>query len=233
MRGYWICLLIIMGTAIFDAKAEYRLTKDDVDMALKQEFNAQGYDDIEIEVFGGKTDYYFEQANDAKILLSNFDLREDQGRFSADAEIFADGVETAKTKFVGKFYPLAKVWVPIADIAKGKVVQVADLQEIVVRKVRLKNGVWSDIADITGKQATKNLKAGKLIEKGDLQAEVIIKKGQNVTAIYNKKGLQITSKMQALEDAAAGEMIKLLNLNSKKEITGEAKASGLVEINNE
>lgn len=231
---YWLSGSFLTITLLaFSAQAEYRLDKTDILKAVKQEFIEQGINDVELEIFGGKTDYYFEQANNAKVMLSDFKLDEEQGRFTSEAEIFADGEQMAKTKLVGRYYRMVKAWVPVRDIAKGKVISEDDLQELMVKASRLKGGAFSSKDDIVGKQASKPLKSGKLIEKNDLHSEIIIKKGQAVTAVYNKKGLQITSKMQALGDAAQGEAVKLLNLNSKKEIVGVAKASGLVEINNE
>ena len=58
----------------------------------------------------------------------------------------------------------------------------------------------------------------------------MIKKGDEVTAIYTYKGLQITSKMEALEDGAEGQRIKLLNTKSHKEISGKVLDNKTVEI---
>lgn len=231
---YWLLGSVLSLSMIsFNAYAEYRLDKTDMEKALRQEFSDQGNENVELEIFGGKTNYYFEQADDAKIMLSNFNLDEKQGRFTAEAEIFADGKSEAKTKLVGRYYHMVTVWVPNHDIAKDKIITLQDLQEEQVRSNRLRNGAYSNKEDIIGKQASKAIKSGKLIEKGDLREEIIIKRGQSVTATYTKKGLQITSKMQALDDASKGQPIKLLNLSSKKEIIGVAKEAGLVEINNE
>lgn len=228
-------LVSVLGLSLlaFDVHAEYHLTKEDIQDAVVKEFAEQGMDNIEAEIFGGKTDYYFEQTDEAKVMLNNFKIDEKQGRFTADAEIFADGEQTAQTKLVGRYHKIVEAWVPAKDIAKNKVIGEDDLQEIKVRANRLKGGAFYIKEDIVGKQAAKALKAGKLMEKGDLQDEIIVKKGQAVTAIYTNKGLQITSKMQALDNAAKGQAVKLLNLSSKKEIIGTVKEAGLVEISNE
>lgn len=222
-----VCLLA------FSARAEYRLSETEIAEEVKKEFAEHGMENVDLDIFGGKTEYYFEQADNAKIMLSDFDIDEEQGRFSSDVEIFADGEQVAETKLVGRYYQMVKVWVPAKDITKGSLIGENDLQETTVRASRLKGGAYSAKDDIVGKQAAKFLKSGKLIEINDLQAEIIIKKGQTVTAMYTKKGLQITSKMQALDNAAQGQPVKLLNLSSKKEIVGWAKAAGLVEIGNE
>lgn len=233
MRNRLFGLTVAISLLAFGAQAEYRLSKTAITEEVKKEFAEQGMENVDLDIFGGKTEYYFEQADDAKIMLSNFSIDEEQGRFSSDAEIFADGEQVAKTKLVGRYYQMVKVWVPAKDIAKDKLINESDLQETTVRASRLKGGAYSTKEDIIGKQAAKFLKSGKLIEKNGLQAEIIIKKGQAVTAMYTKKGLQITSKMQALDNAAQGQAVKLLNLSSKKEIIGVAKAAGLVEIGNE
>ncbi|MBQ9235068.1 MAG: flagellar basal body P-ring formation protein FlgA [Alphaproteobacteria bacterium] len=225
----WLILIGWQMLALGAAAAE--LSEDRLLQAIKDEFAEQGEsENIELEIFGGKTHYEFADAKDVKVLLSDLKIDAGQGRFTVNAEIFADGDLQDKNKIIGRYFVMKEVWVPAKDIAKDAVIMENDLQKSALRGNRLRKEALINQEDIIGREATRLLKAGKPLENGDVRAVRVIKKGQMVTAVYTKKGLQITSKMQALSDAAQGEAVKLLNLSSKKEIAGVAKKSGEVEI---
>jgi flagella basal body P-ring formation protein FlgA len=99
-----------------------------------------------------------------------------------------------------------------------------------MRLNKLRDDVLKDEDDLIGKQAVRTLKEGRPITLRDVKDEVIIKRGDKVTAVYNHKGLQITSKMEDLEDGAKGKFIKVLNTKSAKEIGGKVLNKNTVEI---
>lgn len=224
-------LIILSCFLSVNAFAGVAISKAELEDSIKKEFVEQGIANaLEIEIFGGKTNYEYKDAQDAKIMLSGLDVESDQGRFSVTAEIFADGDLKDKSKIIGRYFVLQEAWMPAHDIKKESIITEDDLQKTKVRSNRLRTGsVWKK-DDIVGKQATRGLKSGKILDKDDLQALAVVKKGQMVTAVYNKGGLQITSKMQALSSAAKGETVKLLNMTSKKEVIGLAKDADVVEI---
>ena len=64
MRWQLVSLALMMVLPLAEAQAEYRLTKADMIDAVKREFIDQGMgDEVEVEIFGGKTDYSFEIEN--------------------------------------------------------------------------------------------------------------------------------------------------------------------------
>ena len=74
------------------------------------------------------------------------------------------------------------------------------------------------------------MKKDKLITIRDVRDEIVIKKGQEVTIIYKNKGLQITSKMEALEDGSKGSFIKFINTKSNKEIIAKVIDKNTAEL---
>ena len=74
------------------------------------------------------------------------------------------------------------------------------------------------------------LKEGKLITANDLGEKILIKKGDVLTALYATPHMQITAKVQALEDGAKGRKIELLNTKSKKNLYGEVIDAETVKI---
>ena len=222
----------ILFTCLFlsfavDAK---EITGVDLLKALENEFVEQGIANmVELEIFGGKTNFETDD-EDVKILISNLKVDVDSNKFTSDAEIFADGHLIGKTELLGRFFIMREIYLPVRDIAKGEIVKAEDLKPVLMRENRIKNDVIAEADNMIGKQTVRLLKADKVIASKDLRNEVIVKKGQEVTIIYKNKGLQITSKMEATEDAGKGGLIKFINAKSNKEVIAKVIDKNTAEI---
>ena len=207
------------------------ITTIDLLRAIEKEFVEQGVaGDVELEIFGGKTNFEVKDNTNIKILISNLNTDEDNNKFTSDAEIFADGLSIGKTELLGRFFVMKNVYVPSKDIAKGEIIKSQHLKPVLIRENRIKKDDVVDLEYMIAKQAVKLLKADKIINERDLREEIIITKGQEVMVLYKNKGLQITSKMQAMEDGSLGAMIKFVNTKSAKEVVAKVIDKNTAEI---
>lgn len=230
MLKLWGIILAVLALAL-PAKAAVLLSESDFLSALQKELVEQGHDEnLEIEFFGGQTTYVFDDVEQAKVMISHLKLNDEQGKFTAQAEIFADGEAKASTQLIGKFYPLGEAWVPAEDIAKGEEITIDKLKKVTVRLGRIKDTMVVTEGKLIGQAAKKTLKVGKLINERDIGAVILVKKGAIVTSIYRSKGLQITAQAIALEDGAKGQVIELENTKSHKKISGKVINAETVEV---
>lgn len=230
MRG----LLTFLTAVLFSCQAfagKLVLTEADLQKAVRAEFAEQGIDgDLEIEFFGGQTAFELENAGQAKILVSNLSAGEGQNKFTAEAAIFADGKPAGQTNLVGRYFVMEEVWLPVKDIEKDSLIKEDDLYQGRFRSNRLREDMVLAKDKLLGKQAVRLIKADKPITVRDIRDEVVIKKGKTATVVYAHKGLQITSKAEALEDGAKGQVIKFLNTKSGREIAGRVLDKNTAEI---
>ena len=229
---YLLTLLVLLQIVFGSVSAKaLTLELDDIVEAIRAEFVEQGFDDnVELELFGGQTKFDLGDISDAKILLSNFSAIEDDDKFTVDAEIFADGKSVATTKLVGRYFILEKILVLTKDIAKDEIIKKENLTQIIIRSNRLRDDVVKEENNLLGKQAIRTIKEGKPITSRDIRDEIVIKKGQMIMVVYKNKGLQITSKMEAIEDGAKGQRIRLINNKSNKEVIGRVVDKNMVEV---
>ena len=199
--------------------------------AVEREFVEQGIaNDVELEIFGGKTNFEAKDTDNIKILISDLNADVDNNKFTSNAEIFADGISIGKTELLGRFFIMKDVYVPVKDIAKDEIIKSENLKPVLMRENRIKKDNVIDVDNIVGKQAVKLLKADKLIGERDLREEIVVKKGQEVNVFYKNKGLQITSKMEALEDGSKGSLIKFVNAKSAKEVIAKVIDKNTAEV---
>ena len=232
MRSLVLILLGLMMAATAQAQA-VRVDEQDVVAAIKQEFVDSGLtdsDNVELELFGGQTDFKIDNASEAKVMINNLKADEKLGRFSCEAEIFADRKSYAVSSLQGKYFVMAEVWVPAENIAKGEVLTEKMLQSENIRRTRLKPAMVTDKEKLVGQEAKKALKAGKIINDKDVGAKVLVKCNDIVLAVYRTNKMQITAKAIAQQDGAFGERIELQNMKTHKVLTGIVQDAATVVI---
>ncbi len=226
-------LALMLGVWLFPAAAAAAVNAGESDFsnAVKEAFADAGEsEEIELEFFGGQTSFSMPEASAFKIMITDLKINKQMDRFSCHAELYADGKLFAATDLSGKFYRLENVYVPSRSIRKGEIIREEDLKQITVRRGRIKSVNVTDKEKILGKEAKRMLKEEKLIVENDIGEQIIIRKGEAVTALYATPHMQITAKVEALEDGAKGDKIELLNIKSKKTLYGEVLNADTVKI---
>lgn len=216
----------------FPAFGQTYVSEDDIAAALKKEYLerfGEG-DEIELEFYGGQTNFSLEEAGEVKIMVANARFDELQNKFSADVEVFAGGKPVAKSSYQGKYYVLTEVFVPAQNINKGEVITADKLKSVKTRSNRVKPQHLADKDKLINMEAKRNLREGKMISDKDVGKIVLIKKGSIVNLIYQTPYMQITAKAEALEDGCRGDRIEIRNTKSKKDLYGEVVDAETVRI---
>jgi flagella basal body P-ring formation protein FlgA len=142
------------------------------------------------------------------------------GRFDVNFEVASDaGTAAAKLRFTGIAVETVEAAVLTRDIERNEVLKSSD----VVTERRPKAAVGSDAAireRAVGMQMRKQVRAGQAVKNADLAKPDLVQRDQNVTLIYESAGLYLTIRGKALEGGAEGDIVNVLNLQSKRTISG-------------
>jgi flagella basal body P-ring formation protein FlgA len=134
-------------------------------------------------------------------------------------------------RVTGQMVETVEVVVPVRTIARGEIVQAADL--MVERRPR--DAATADLVVETtaavGKAARRALMAGQLLRANDLQRQEIVARNEVITVVYEAPGLMLTMRGRAQEGGAQGDMISVMNVQSKKVLQGTVIGPGRVAVN--
>ena len=104
--------------------------------------------------------------------------------------------------------------------------------DVVVER-RPKAEVGADAATrdrAVGMQARRQLRAGQALKTADLAKPDLVTRDQTVTLVYESTGLYLTIRGKALEGGTEGDVVSVLNLQSKRTVTGTVIGRGQVSI---
>jgi flagella basal body P-ring formation protein FlgA len=91
-------------------------------------------------------------------------------------------------------------------------------------------GFISELSSAIGKKLNRNISEMMALKKNMIESVPILHKGDPVTIFLETGGILITAKGVAKEDALAGDLIKVLNWQSKKTIQAHVISSEAVRI---
>jgi flagella basal body P-ring formation protein FlgA len=91
-------------------------------------------------------------------------------------------------------------------------------------------GALAAIEDAIGLEAKVSLYPGRPILASQLRAPALVERNAVVRMAYRSGPLRIVTEGRALDRAAAGELVRVMNLVSKQTVTGVVTADGSIEV---
>jgi flagella basal body P-ring formation protein FlgA len=74
------------------------------------------------------------------------------------------------------------------------------------------------------------MRAGQALRVADLTKPDLVQKDQGVTLIYQTAGLYLTTRGKAIDNGTEGDVVNVMNLQSKRTVTGIVTGRGQVTI---
>ena len=159
---------------------------------------------------------------------TRFDSR--SNRYDVTFEV-ANETTAAPTKlrFTGTAIETVEAAILARGVERNEVIKSSD----VVIERRPKAEVGNDLAPrdrAVGMQARKQLRVGQALKTADLARPDLVQKDQAVLLIYQAVGLHLTIRGKAMENGTEGDVVNVMNLQSKRTVTGVVTGRGQVSI---
>jgi flagella basal body P-ring formation protein FlgA len=152
------------------------------------------------------------------------------GRFDVSFEIANEAsAPPTKLRFTGTVIETVEAAVLARSVERNEVIKSSD----VVVERRPKAEVGNDAAardNAVGMQARRQLRTGQALRVTDLAKPDLVTRDQNVTLIYESGGLYLTIRGKALEGGTEGDAVNVLNLQSKRTVSGIVVGRGQVSV---
>jgi flagella basal body P-ring formation protein FlgA len=151
-------------------------------------------------------------------------------RFDVSFEIANDNVAApTRLRFTGTAIETIEAAVLARNIDRNEVIKSSDV--VVERRPRAEVGSDAATRDrAVGMQSRRQLRAGQALKTADLAKPDLVTRDQTVTLIYEASGLYLTIRGKALEGGTEGDVVSVLNLQSKRTVSGVVIGRGQVSI---
>ncbi len=152
------------------------------------------------------------------------------GRFDVtfDVENNASNAPT-QLRYSGVAVEMVEAAVLARNVERTELLKAADVVVERLPKVQ----VGSDPAQrdqVMGMQMRHSMRAGQPLHVADLTKPDLVTRDQAVTVIYQTAGIYLTTRGKALDSGTAGDVVSVLNPESKRTVTGVVTGRGQVTI---
>src|SRR3954454_18085563 len=150
------------------------------------------------------------------------------GRFDVTFEIANDhAAAPMRLRFPGAAVETVEAAVLVRNIERNEVIKSSDV--LLERRPKAEMGADAPARDrAVGMQARRQLRAGQALKAADLGKPDLVQRDQTVTLIYEATGLYLTVRGKALESGTEGDVVSVVNLQSKRNVTGTVIGRGQV-----
>jgi flagellar basal body P-ring formation protein FlgA len=90
--------------------------------------------------------------------------------------------------------------------------------------------VAGDAARVTGMALRRAMRAGQVLRQADLMRPELVQRNENVTLVFEAPGIMLTSRAKALETGAEGDLISVVNVQSKRTVQGTVTGPSTVTV---
>ena len=151
-------------------------------------------------------------------------------RFAAQLIVPASGPTLISRLVAGSVYETVQLPVLARAVAPGDVIQRPDLDWMAIRIDRVAANAVTDPKQLVGMTARRPLRANQMLRMSDIAMAPAIHRGTMVTLMVQTENMTLTAQGRALEDAAIGQPIRVINTMSNKPLTGVVKDQTTVVI---
>jgi flagella basal body P-ring formation protein FlgA len=198
--------------------------------ALSVRFNLGDVKDIAVNFERDPRVIYVEPSakGDPRVARIAYDKR--SGRFDAMLEIPTGAANRGILRLNGHAAVTTDVVMVSHNIERGVLIKNADL--VVERRPRAQVGhdIVADRAHAVGLVARSSLQPGQPLRSAQLMKAELVQRNETVTLVYQVPGITLTVRGKAIEGGAEGDVISVLNEQSKRTVQGVIVGPGRVVI---
>jgi flagella basal body P-ring formation protein FlgA len=151
------------------------------------------------------------------------------GRFDVTFEIANDTSAPTQLRFTGVAIETVMAAVLTRDVERTEVLKSSDI--VVERRPKADVGPDAAVRDMAiGMQMRHPMRAGRPLRVADLAKADLVQRDQPVTIVYQTAGIYLTTRGKAVDSGTEGDVVSVLNPQSKRTISGVVTGRGQVTI---
>jgi flagella basal body P-ring formation protein FlgA len=170
---------------------------------------------------------HLETAADLRAAYTYYSAR--SGRFDIAFEVPEDA-QRATPRYSGYAVETLPVVVPVRPLVRGEVIRAADVTIERRPKADFREGTLA-AAEVTGLAVRHAVRAGQPLQAVDLMRPQVVQRNEPVTLIYQVPGLVLTIRGKALESGSEGDLVNVLNVQSKRTVQGTVAGPARIVVN--
>ncbi|MGB0720222.1 MAG: flagellar basal body P-ring formation chaperone FlgA, partial [Bdellovibrionales bacterium] len=207
------------------------INTDMITDVLKSEISDLGYDGAyQIAYSGAMPEIILPNDQPQSLEIKSLNTYDGTDRF--DAVLVAPSAENPlqTVQVSGALNRMVDIPVLREAVRSGTIIGKNDIDYITIREAALRHDMVMSKEELIGMTPRRIILQDKPIKTGDLEAPQVIKRGDLITMRFSHRGMQLTAQGKALENGAKGDVIRVSNSASNKNLEALVVGEREVEV---
>jgi flagellar basal body P-ring formation protein FlgA len=165
---------------------------------------------------------------DAELRLARIGFEPRTGRFDVMFEL--PGSARRLLRYTGSFAETFEAAVLTRPVHAGVALKASDFKFVRRPKGEFAPNIVTEASQALGLAARQPLRPGQMLRQTDLMKPEIVARNEAVTITYDVPGITLSLRGKAMEAGALGDIISVMNLQSKRTIQAAVSGPGHVTI---
>lgn len=212
----------------YESEAKSTFPGDRLEAACENYIMKNVTGDMEIECMQVVFDQKFEQEGVTARCMANKSLL--RGLCKVDLEFHHNGriIKRVPVAYRIKFF--GQVPTALKRIAKGIIIESEDISLARMEVTNLSRNEIPTLQEIIGTKGASNISKGSIIKRSILEQEKLISRGDKVVIVVQTPSVRIRASGAALNDAAIGDVIRVIRDGGNNVLQGIVNYDGSIAI---
>lgn len=185
--------------------------------------------DLEITFYRAPSQIHANPSSQEPVVVDRVLWSRTDGRFTLYLSV--DGARgRSSVQLTGFAREMMDVVALARPLNRGGILKAGDLTTVRLPRLQVPSNALVSSEDIAGLAARSNLRANSPLTRNDFERPVIIARGEKVTVNFEIPGMKLTTRGQAIDSGAKGDVIDIMNLDSRRIIPAIVTSRGHVRI---
>lgn len=198
---------------------------------LKTGLKKQGVDSsFSVEYLNAPSDIVLSAKSEGTMDITALTLDPQTDQFKATIVAPSSKNPEKRINVSGRIERLVPVPVLMNSLKNGDIISTRDIDWIELPKNKIANGTILDESDIVNMTPRRSLFGGKPIIQNELERPKLVSRGGPITLIFANGPMVLTTKGKSLQDGAVGDVVRVSNTDSSKNLQGTVTGDREVTI---
>jgi flagella basal body P-ring formation protein FlgA len=165
---------------------------------------------------------------DAELRIARLSYEPRSGRFDMVFEV--PGAKRRLVRFTGSYAETFEAIVVTRPVGAGVALKASDLKIVRRPKAEYAANTVTESTQAVGLAARQPLRPGQVLRQTDLTKPEVVARNESVTITYQVPGITLSMRGKATEGGAQGDIISVLNIQSKRTIQATVAGPGHVIV---
>lgn len=153
-----------------------------------------------------------------------------QGRVPVTVELLVGDQVVARHIVSPYVRVLQTAIVPARDLRRGETLGPNDVRVAKVDAARMRGDLVRTVDDVVGRRLKSSVREGRPLRNSQIEVIPVVDRGDRVVLVLESGAIRIQAIGRAQEAGAIGQWIRVLNVDSRREVSGRVDPDGNVHV---